>query len=131
MRSVLRGACLTWIANAFRPEGAPTNQPQASPGEQATIKPPSPERAAQRDEGGTSLSLRRAWFSVGALTTPFTKLQGLPLTAQKLFFTGPEVSIDLRRAERQIAFMVICQAHWFFEAANQWHVTRIFKGRNH
>ena len=80
MRSTTRDMCLTWIANAFRPEGAPTNQPQASPGEQAIIKPPSTERAAQRDECGTSLRLRRAWSSVGALTTPFTKLQGVPPT---------------------------------------------------
>jgi hypothetical protein len=76
MNSAAQDMCLIWLADVFRPEGAPTNQPQASPGEQAIIKPPSPERALQRDAGGTSLSFRRAWCSVGASTTPFTKLQG-------------------------------------------------------
>ncbi|MDB5345091.1 MAG: hypothetical protein JWP89_3468, partial [Schlesneria sp.] len=28
-------------------------------------------------------------------------------------------------------FMVNWQGHWLSEAADQWHVTRIFKDRNH
>ena len=131
MNSAAQDMWLIWLADVFRPEGAPTNQPQASPGEQAIIKPPSPERALQRDEGGTSLSLRRAWFSVTALTTTFTRIRGVRPTPQQMFLTPPEVSLDPRRAERQVTFMVNCQCHWFSKAANRRHISRISKHKNH
>jgi hypothetical protein len=55
MRSVLRGACLTWMTNNFRPEGAPTNQPQASLGEQASWSTVSSTGFPMRPTSGTSV----------------------------------------------------------------------------